>query len=468
MKKIKKHLIHLCAWVMSAVLLCGIVPFSALADNNQYGVDAYDYLSTLTQNFKNRVPGSAACIGAGDWIASVLSSFGYGVEKYEFQTNVYYADYCVTKQGTSNDAIYVVASYDSEDTLEGLENGSGVGVLLELAKRFADTETFYTIKFYLLGASEEPAANEGMRSLVQELMVPTGAEKTAVACIDLDDVAGGDHLYVYGGAYENNVMRRAWLSQMALDIANRMGVTLQTIPEDEEEIHAPEYLADDVKYWNEQKIAYVTFASGVWEDGEKITSTLPAFEGSGGLLTGTDLDQLASMESVAAGRMQYEMAAVSMVVSQMLREMNEDNLRNYGAEYLVGETEPAQTEETVEQTVEETAEETSEETQTAETVETETQTQGETESESTKSVRTDGVTLYNPFADTEKRETIGQIETGRQEVRTGEASMESHTEAVQEHAQTDNSFSHLFEIVMGIILLSIGVAIAAIFLILRH
>lgn len=454
MKKIKKHFVRACAWIMAVVLLCGIFMFPVLADNNQYGLNAYSYLTTLTQNFKNRVPGSEGCINAGEWISSVLSGFGYQVEKYQFETTAYYADYCVTKQGVSNETIYIAASYDSTDTIEGIGNGSGVSVLLELAQRFADTDTYYTIKFWFLGASEEPAANEGARSLMEELIIPQGVQNTAIAYINLDDIAGGDNLYVYGGAYENNVLRRAWLSQMALDIASRMGIDLQTIPQDTEEeqdIHSPEYLQGDVSYFNNQKIAYVTFSSGVWENGEKITSALPAFADGAGLLAGTELDQMTNLEAVVPGRMQYQMSAVSMIVSQMLREMNNDNLRSYGAEYVVGETEP-ETEETFEETIEET-----------ETISEETTEEFSSEVDSDK----DGV-LYNPFANTDKKETLGQISASDQSVRTGDAASSENTEFTQHRVQENSSFARLFEVVMGIILTSITVAVVLIIIILKH
>lgn len=422
---VKSLLLVIIAIVFNMLSPC----FSAKADNNEYGAEAYNYLQVLTDNFQNRVAGTASCIQAGEWISANLASFGYAVEKYEFETSAYFADYCATKFGTSSETIYLGASYDSVQTAAGIENASSVAVLLELARRFSNTDTYYTIKFCFYGASEDAVKNEGAQQFVEQIILPMNAQENAVCYIDLDGIAGGDNLYVYGGSYEGDKLHRVWVSRMAMDIAKRMGVPLNYLPENMEGIQSPVYLDGAAEWFDKQGIAYAAFSSGVWEDGNKIDSVLPNFEMTNGLIAGTEMDTVASLEAVMPGRLQYQMSVVSMLVSQLLRETIPDSLIVYQAEYAVGEgadeTEPSSG-------IEESVQEESSEEQTA--------------------------------ADENKQENHSDLQLEGQE-KTNSDAPESTSESELE--EQNATFSNLFQIVLVIILICIVVTIVLIIWILR-
>lgn len=427
MNRIRTSVKSLLLVVIGIIFSISSVCFSAKADNNEYGAEAYNYLQVLTDNFQNRVAGTASCIQAGEWISANLASFGYAVEKYEFETSAYFADYCATKFGTSSETIYLGASYDSVQTAAGIENASSVAVLLELARRFSNTDTYYTIKFCFYGASEDTVKNEGAQQFVEQIILPMNAQENAVCYIDLDGIAGGDNLYVYGGSYDGNKLRRVWVSQMAMDIAKRMGIRLNYLPENMEGIQSPVYLDGAAEWFDKQGIAYAAFSSGVWENGNKIDSVLPNFEMTNGLIAGTEMDTVASLEAVMPGRLQYQMSAVSMLVSQFLRETIPDSLIVYQAEYAVGEgadeTEPSSG-------IEESMQEESSEEQTA--------------------------------ADENKQENHSDLQSEGQEKTNSDA-----PEFSTEEAEQSMSFSNLFQIVLIIILTCVIVTIGMIIWILR-
>ncbi|MGN0298459.1 MAG: M28 family peptidase [Lachnospiraceae bacterium] len=437
----KKNAKYLRSVVLGIVLIWLSCFSDVKADNNEYGLEAYNCLNIFTNNFQNRLSGSEACMQGGEWISSVLSSYGYSVEKFEFQPSVYFADYVATKQGSSAETIYIGASYDSIESTGGLENAASTAVLLELAKRFAGTDTYYTIKFCFWGASEGELQHQGAQNYMDVIMMGLGAQNTAVCYIDLDGVAGGDNLYVYSGFYdENGNLREDWAGRWAMNAAERAGILLNYLPEDESgEQQSPAYLSGESSVFQEKKIAYVGFSSGVWENGQKIDSALEYFSSSGGMITGSEYDSMANLETILPGRLQYQMTSVSMIVSQMLREMTADNLTAYGAEYMVGEPVSESSEESI-------------------------------------NVDDSDDTTSNQEIDNSDREDQNNIDSldesntdDSQEAETGtgdsdEASGESFQEQNQNKATT---FENLFQIVIVVIVVCLIASLIAIFFILK-
>ncbi len=136
-------------------------------DNSELKFDAkraYDHMWTISKQFPYRLPWHENRRKAGKYIENTLRSYGYlpkdmlfseviGGVRYQDLRNIY-----VEKHGTSkpNEIIMVLAHYDTADTtVEGaMDDASGVGVVLELARIFSKIDTDRTILFLLTDSEE--------------------------------------------------------------------------------------------------------------------------------------------------------------------------------------------------------------------------------------------------------------------------------------------------------------------------
>ncbi len=125
---------------------------------------AYDHMWTLSKQFPYRLPWHENRRKAGKYIEETFRSYGYmpkdmvfseviGGVRYQDLRNIY-----VEKHGTSkpNEIIMVLAHYDTTDTtVEGaMDDASGVGVVLELARIFSKIDTERTIVFLATDSEE--------------------------------------------------------------------------------------------------------------------------------------------------------------------------------------------------------------------------------------------------------------------------------------------------------------------------
>ncbi len=137
---------------------------------------SFDYMSRLSKGFPNRVTWGKQRVAAGAWIKSELTKMGYTPKSLEFSEVIAGQQYTnleniyVEKKGTThpNEIIVAMAHYDITDTtVEGaMDDGSGVGIVLELARIFAQIPTDRTLLF-LLTDSEEFGAFWGARAFAQ-------------------------------------------------------------------------------------------------------------------------------------------------------------------------------------------------------------------------------------------------------------------------------------------------------------
>jgi hypothetical protein len=138
--------------------------------------NAYEYARLLSKGFPRRVTWSETRAKAGQWLKKELTKLGYTPKSLQFSEviagklytnleNIY-----VEKKGTThpNEIIVAMAHYDVTDTThEGaMDDASGVGVVLELARVFAKENTGRTILF-LLTDSEEFGAFWGARAFAK-------------------------------------------------------------------------------------------------------------------------------------------------------------------------------------------------------------------------------------------------------------------------------------------------------------
>ncbi len=131
---------------------------------------------SLSKKFPNRVTWGENRKGAAIWLKNELRSLGYTPQTLPFSEVIAGIQYnqleniYVEKRGTRHpeEKIIAMAHYDITDTtVEGaMDDGSGVGVVLELARIFSKIETDRTLIF-LLTDSEEFGAFWGARAFTR-------------------------------------------------------------------------------------------------------------------------------------------------------------------------------------------------------------------------------------------------------------------------------------------------------------
>lgn len=135
--------------------------------------NAYETARYLSKNFPRRVTWSENRVRAGNWLKKEFSKLGYTPKSLKFSEVIagkLYTDLeniYVEKKGSThpNEIIVAMAHYDITDTtIEGaMDDASGVGVVLELARLFSKEKTDRTLLF-LLTDSEEFGAFWGARA----------------------------------------------------------------------------------------------------------------------------------------------------------------------------------------------------------------------------------------------------------------------------------------------------------------
>ena len=323
--------------LMAAVLIMAALSVPAAADNTDYGTDAYEYLKYIDQNLGYRITNhemtsdTTAKNAAGSWIKGTLESFGYVVNTYAWDhEGDQIVSYQCEKPGNSPKKLVIGAHYDCVDTKGVEDNGTGVSLLLELAKRFQNTETNLTLEFCFWDG-EETSGFAGSYDYISGRVDPA-----SVLCyINIDCVGVGDYMFAYGGAYEGDTLVRAWPYYMAMDEAYQEGIELKSMPKEVTRFRTP--TRDDSSdhfYFDRNGIPYVYFEANRWvkPDGTltdehkpfMYNSADPAIESTNGQIIHTQqFEDLATLERIFPGRIQEHMTAYSKIISRMIRDMAE-------------------------------------------------------------------------------------------------------------------------------------------------
>ncbi len=190
---------------------------------------AHSDMRTLSKEFPNRTPWSEPRKKAALWLKDQFKSMGYEPQGQTFSEviegklytdleNVY-----AMKKGTKypDQIIAVAAHYDITDTtVEGaMDDASGIGVILELARVFADEPTERTLLF-LATDSEEFGAFWGAREFSR---LHEDAEKI-VAVANFDFVASGKQkqiLMLCDGLRKGYTP--LWIRELAMDSLRSIG-----------------------------------------------------------------------------------------------------------------------------------------------------------------------------------------------------------------------------------------------------
>lgn len=194
-----------------------------------YGSQAYDHIEHLSEGLGGaRTAGSEYEEVAAQYIKDEFQSYGYqtSVEDFTYKNRkdetFESQNVIAVKEGSSEKEVILAAHMDQVTTggSKGVQdNGSGVGVMLEVAERLKDVDTDYTIKFLSFGAEE--VGLKGSQAYVKDM---TKEEiNNTIAMINLDSVIAGDYMYVYAGSNKKGFVR-----DHALNISDELGLDLIT------------------------------------------------------------------------------------------------------------------------------------------------------------------------------------------------------------------------------------------------
>jgi hypothetical protein len=193
--------------------------------------NAYNYMRYLSKSFPNRVPWEKNHTRAATWLKSELLKLGYTPKSLPFSEVIAGKQYTgleniyAEKLGTTHpdEIIVVMAHYDITDTtVEGaMDDASGVGTVLELARTFAKENTERTLLF-LLTDSEEFGAFWGATAFAKSY---SKAEKI-IAALNFDFVAPEHQtgiLTLCDGLKTGYTP--LWLREIALESLRSLGTT---------------------------------------------------------------------------------------------------------------------------------------------------------------------------------------------------------------------------------------------------
>jgi Peptidase family M28 len=162
---------------------------------------AMGHIFALSESIGERSAGSVKESAAADYIVSKLGEYGYVVEDQPFTMPDGFGSrniMCTRRGARDGYDIVVAAHYDSAEESRGaVDNGSGAGAVLELARVFSGTRPEPTLHFVFLGANRPGAADMDARFLGARTYVDllgTLKRKEIVGMIAVDSVGQGDIL----------------------------------------------------------------------------------------------------------------------------------------------------------------------------------------------------------------------------------------------------------------------------------
>ncbi len=239
-------------------------------DNTRYGEDAVYYMQYLQDTYPERIPESSQTRSAGDWLIREIGAIGYQVTEENVtwpgdDGHTYYGRNIIfTKKGNTEREIVIGAHYDSVDTNGADDNASGVALLLETAIRIIDVDTNYTIRFILfdLGEYQNVGSQYHISQASQEYL-------DNIACyINLDTLAMGDSMYIYGGSFDGSSTSRTWLVEQAAATAEDMGLNIGFHPDVNEAYPVPtKATGGDQEAFDQAGIPYLFMNASNWVGG---------------------------------------------------------------------------------------------------------------------------------------------------------------------------------------------------------
>lgn len=325
------------------LLLTAVLPVNASKRIENAANEMYNNLSYIQEQFYDRQVGTQANRAAAQWLVRELESVGYTVKEESFKQNGYtFWNYFVMKPGRSKRTIYVGAHYDSVNTYGIDDNASGLCVVLELAKQFYSISTPYTIQFCFFDGEESFKTKLGYAGSCNFCNTHIERRKDAICYINIDSIAAGDKLFVYGGAWEKDGLTRTNVYQWARRVALRNRIELNALPEQVSNPNGNEAITgfrsparetgSDHHYFNSVwKIPYIYIEANRWceEDGTggnqetnqtcHYQSNEERLAETGGQVMHTEWDNLDKLEQLFPGRAKQHMEDAYTITADLLK-----------------------------------------------------------------------------------------------------------------------------------------------------
>ncbi|HNW89550.1 MAG TPA: M20/M25/M40 family metallo-hydrolase [Bacteroidales bacterium] len=154
---------------------------------------SYDSILCHLQHFQSlgvKSPGSSALLNTRNWLVSKYQSFGYTSivqDNFTYQSNTM-TNIVVTKTGTlyPNTFLIVSGHYDTKNGTGTNDNGSGVSIILEVARLLANISTNYSVKF--INFSGEESGFRGSSHYADDIVQAQGLDILLV--FNIDEVGG--------------------------------------------------------------------------------------------------------------------------------------------------------------------------------------------------------------------------------------------------------------------------------------
>jgi hypothetical protein len=142
------------------------------------------------ENFGEKSPSSLALVNTSDWLVAKYQSFGYTDivrDTFTYQGNTMF-NIITTKTGTlyPNTFLIICGHYDTKNGPGTNDNGSGVSVILEIARLLQPVATKYSVRFINFSGEEEGFI--GSSHYVDDFVVPLNMDILLV--FNIDEVGG--------------------------------------------------------------------------------------------------------------------------------------------------------------------------------------------------------------------------------------------------------------------------------------
>ena len=281
---------------------------------------AYGHIAALSDEIGSRLEGTQGRKDAANYIKQEFATLGYTVSSQPFSymvkrdnqnVKITSENLIVEKKGISEKQIIVGAHYDSVAIGRGADdNGSAIGVMLEVAKKLKDTVTPYTIKFIAFGGEEDNL--KGSKHYVGQM---TQKEiKNTVNMIVLDSLIAGNVKYVYGDFGSAGVIR-----DLTLKISDELGLGIITQPGTEKyPVGTTGPFSDHVPFTN-VGIPYTYFEATDWSLGALDGYTQVDYNyGVNGEIWHTEYDNLGYIEASFPGRVQDHLDSYVTALTEVL------------------------------------------------------------------------------------------------------------------------------------------------------
>ncbi|WP_342431588.1 M20/M25/M40 family metallo-hydrolase [Neobacillus sp. FSL H8-0543] len=287
----------------------------SLAHKN--GAMAYEHMKYLAYEIGPRVAGSENERLAENYIKGQFERIELDTTVQNFSytrrgTTITSSNVVAYKPGKSSKQIIVGAHYDSVSVGRGVDdNASGVGILLEVAEVLKKINTPYAIVFIAFGAEESGlrGSNHYANNMSEEEIENT------IGMINMDSLAVGDKMFVYGSAGEDGFIR-----DQALKIAKKKKLNVETNPG-----LNPDYPAGTTGDWSDHApfkakgIPYGYLEATNWEIGDLDGYTQTVKHGG---VWHSKNDTLEFIEKEFPGRIEEHLSTFSTLLTDLLMFMD--------------------------------------------------------------------------------------------------------------------------------------------------